>query len=145
VYTHGEPGVLREIALAALMILATTVIHTGGMLLAMRLLKSKLARQAEHVYCVGAIIVLMFLVAFLQVSIWALAYVLLGALDNFYDAVYFSMVTFTTLGYGDIVPDGQWRLLASSQAANGIIMFGWTTAIVIATVQRVYFRNLSEE
>jgi len=142
--------VLREIALAALMILLTTVIHTGGMLLAIRVLKSKLARQTElsrtaHVYCVGLVIVLMFLVAFLQVSIWALAYVLLGALDNFYEAAYFSMVTFTTLGYGDIVPDGQWRLLASSQAANGIIMFGWTTAIVIATVQRVYFRNLSED
>jgi hypothetical protein len=142
--------VLREIALAALMILLTTVIHAGGMLLAIRLLKPKLGRQTEsshaaNVYLVGSIIVLMFLVAFLQVSIWALAYVLLGTLDNFYEAVYFSMVTFTTLGYGDIVPDGHWRLLASSQAANGIIMFGWTTAIVIATVQRVYFRYMPEK
>ena len=49
------------------------------------------------------------------------------------------MVTFTTLGYGEIVLDEQWPLLASFEAANGIIMFGWTTAIVIAAVQRVYF------
>jgi hypothetical protein len=39
---------------------------------------------------------------------------------------------------GEIVLDGRWRLLASFEAANGIIMFGWTTAIVIAVVQHVY-------
>jgi hypothetical protein len=49
------------------------------------------------------------------------------------------MVTFTTLGYGDVVLDQQWRLLASFEAANGIIMFGWTTAIVMAVVHHVYF------
>ena len=52
--------------------------------------------------------------------------------------LYFSMVTFTTLGYGEIVLGEQWRLLASFEAANGIIIFGWTTAIVVAAVQRVY-------
>jgi hypothetical protein len=49
------------------------------------------------------------------------------------------MVTFTTLGYGDIVLDERWRLLASFEAATGIIMFGWTTAIVLAAVQSTYF------
>jgi hypothetical protein len=48
------------------------------------------------------------------------------------------MVTFTTLGYGDVLLDDRWRLLASFEAANGIIMFGWTTAIVMAVVHRIY-------
>jgi hypothetical protein len=39
------------------------------------------------------------------------------------------------------VLDDQWRLLASFEAANGIIMFGWTTAIVLAAVQRIYFNK----
>ena len=49
------------------------------------------------------------------------------------------MVTYTTLGYGDVVLIERWRLLSSFEATNGIIMFGWTTAIVIAAVQRIYF------
>lgn len=51
--------------------------------------------------------------------------------------MYFSMVTFTTLGYGDITLGGDWRLLASFEAANGIIMFGWTTALIVAYLQRM--------
>ena len=51
------------------------------------------------------------------------------------------MVTFTTLGYGDVLLDENWQLLASFEAANGMIMFGWTTAIIIAVVQRVHFRD----
>jgi len=53
-------------------------------------------------------------------------------------AFYFSMVTFTTLGYGDVVLTGQWRALASIQAANGVIVFGWTTALIFYFIQRIY-------
>jgi len=58
---------------------------------------------------------------------------------GFEKTFYLSMDTFTTLGYGDVVLMKRWRLLASFEAANGIIMFGWTTAIVIAVVQRGHF------
>jgi hypothetical protein len=64
---------------------------------------------------------------------------LVGALQNFEPALYFSMVTFTTLGYGDVLLDDRWRLMASFEAANGIIIFGLSTAVVVAAVQRVYF------
>jgi len=55
------------------------------------------------------------------------------------------MVTFTTLGYGDILLDEQWRLLASFEAANGILMFGWSTAIVMAVVHRIYIAEKGKE
>ena len=58
-------------------------------------------------------------------------------------ALYFSMVTFTTLGYGDVLLDERWRLMAAFEAANGIIIFGLSTAVVVAVVQRVYFANTS--
>jgi hypothetical protein len=45
---------------------------------------------------------------------------------------------FTTLGYGDVVLTGNWRTLASIQAANGVIVFGWTTALIFVFIQRVY-------
>jgi voltage-gated potassium channel Kch len=62
---------------------------------------------------------------------------------GFERALYFSIVTYTTLGYGDIVLDENWRLLSSFQAANGIIIFGWTTAVIIVAIRTVS-RRLSE-
>jgi hypothetical protein len=94
-----------------------------------------------HLYSVAGVVLLMFLVSIIEVLVWSVTYLWLGAIDGLEQATYFSMVTFTTLGYGEIVLDEQWRLLASFEAANGIIMFGWTTAIVLATVQRIYFNK----
>ena len=125
--------------------LLTTVIHAGGMMLVMNTVRyhfdqHKQVKRWRHsnMYLVSGTVLLMFFVSLLEVGIWAVAYMELGAIDEIEPAIYFSMVTFTTVGYGDIVIDDHWRLLASFEAANGIIMFGWTTAIVIAVVQRVY-------
>ena len=63
---------------------------------------------------------------------------LITTLQDLETAFYFSMVTFTTLGYGDVVLTGKWRTLASIQAANGVIVFGWTTAMLFVFIQRVY-------
>ena len=60
-------------------------------------------------------------------------------ITNFEEALYFSTVTFTTVGYGDIVLDREWRQLASFEAVNGWIIFGWATALIMAVIQRLYF------
>jgi len=83
----------------------------------------------------------MFLAIVLEVGLWALLYLfnpLITALPDIETAFYFSMVTFTTLGYGDVVLTGQWRTLASIQAANGVIIFGWTTALIFYFIQQIY-------
>ena len=134
---------LLNIFIAAALIVATTAIHAGGMILAMRMMRPRdghLERLRQmRIYRVSGIVLLMFNISLLEVLLWAATYHLLNALEGFEPAFYFSMVTFTTLGYGEIVLDEQWRLLASFEAANGIIMFGWTTAIILAAVQRIYF------
>ena len=135
---------LRNIGIAGLMMLATTAIHAGGMVFALHLTRERVGRlrtrlRQMHFYWIAGVVLLMFLVSLLEVSLWAATYVALDAIEGFERALYFSTVTFTTLGYGDIVLDPRWQLLAAFEAANGIIMFGWTTAIVIAVVQRVYF------
>ena len=140
---------LLNIIIAAILIVATTVIHAGGMILAMRLMRSRdrhLERLRQmRIYRVSGIVLLMFNVSLLEVLLWAATYHLLNALEGFEPAFYFSMVTFTTLGYGEIVLGEQWRLLASFEAANGIIMFGWTTAIILAAVQRIYFSEETKQ
>src|SRR5262245_28366750 len=75
----------------------------------------------------------------LDVTLWATFYYMSGALPSFEEALYFSTVTFTTVGYGDIVLGREWRQLATFEAVNGWIMFGWATALIMAVIQRLYF------
>jgi hypothetical protein len=71
----------------------------------------------------------------LQIFVWALLYMLLAVFPDTETALYFSGVTFTSLGYGDVVLPPDSRLLAPLQAANGLIMFGISTALLYAAVQ----------
>ena len=80
----------------------------------------------------------MFLAIVIDVWIWAALYWAVGATRSFEEALYFSTTSFTTIGYGDVVLSREWRLLASFEGANGMIVFGWTTALVIAAIQRFY-------
>lgn len=73
----------------------------------------------------------------IEVAIWAISFQLVEAFDAFEPSLYFSIVTFTTLGYGDIIPDADWRLLAGLTAADGLIIFGLNTAFLVEFVTRV--------
>lgn len=84
----------------------------------------------------AGLMLMLMLGAVVQMAIWALLYRALGALGDFENALYFSGVTFTTLGYGDELLEGRMRLLGPLEAANGVIMFGITTAMLIAAVER---------
>ena len=137
---------LQNVLVAALLVVVTTAVHGVGMVFAVQIIEKAKQPQNErrsrtYVYWVGGVILLMFFVALIEVLVWAFAYLAVGALEGLEKATYFSMVTFTTLGYGEIVLDPQWRLLASFEAATGIVMFGWTTALVIAAVQGTFFAD----
>ena len=94
--------------------------------------------QSRRVIFISALVIIMFFASVIESAAWAGAYLLCGAISGLEQALYFSMVTYTTLGYGDVVLGEQWRLLASFEAANGIIMFGWTTAVIVAAVHIIY-------
>ena len=135
---------LLNIAIAGILMLVTTVIHAGGMMMALHSIQSEGGRlkqllRRRSMFRIAGIVLLMFLASLMEVFVWAASYLVLNAIEGFEKAVYFSMVTYTTLGYGDIVLHERWRVLASFEAANGIIMFGWTTAIVMAVIRQVYF------
>jgi voltage-gated potassium channel Kch len=135
--------ITRQILLGSMLMIATTVIHSGCTMAALWGLRRVATRRSGPqskwlgVSVVAGLVLMMFLAALVEVSIWAAAYLAHGALSGVETALYFSMVTFTTLGYGEIVLGEQWRLLASFEAANGIMMFGWTTALIFALVRAV--------
>ena len=82
-----------------------------------------------------------------DVGIWAACLWWLAGdqLHSFSDAYYFSSVTYTTLGYGDIVLDGRWRMICGFEAMNGVILFGLSTAFLFSILQHLWGPESSEK
>lgn len=72
----------------------------------------------------------------LQVFVWALTYRIVGAASAGSDLLYFAFVNYTTLGYGDITPVEAWQLTGPMTAMNGILMFGWSTAVLFEVLRK---------
>lgn len=76
-----------------------------------------------------------------QVWIWATVWVLLEVLPDWNAALYYSLVTFTTLGYGDIVLGEALRIFGAFAAVTGLLAFGLSTAYMVALMTRVFHEN----
>jgi hypothetical protein len=72
-----------------------------------------------------------------SVWIWAGAYYALGTFATLEESVYFSIVSFTTLGFGDVILPKDWRILAGMEAANGFILFGLLGAMFIEALRHI--------
>ena len=140
----------QVIGTGLLLMFLSTVIHALFMMGGNHALEWRLARfgpakgHMDKGVLVSLLTLWMFLAIVIEAWIWALLYLynpLITKLPDIETAFYFSMVTFTTLGYGDVVLSGQWRSLASIQAANGVIIFGWTTALIFYFIQRIYRKD----
>jgi len=132
-----------NIAFGALLTTATMIIHalcTAALIAFVRgthVGHWSLRTLWARVLVVSSLVVAMFLVSVFEASLWAAVYVGLGAIEQFAEALYFSVVTFTTLGYGDVTVGHAWRLLASLEAADGTITFGWTTALIVSIARHM--------
>lgn len=82
----------------------------------------------------GALFVM--LVQTVNVWMWATVFYLGGAFTSFEPALYFSLVSFSTVGFGDITLGHEWRLLSGITAAAGFLSFGWSTAYMVELVRR---------
>ncbi len=72
-----------------------------------------------------------------EIGAWAAAYVLIGALPDFDQAFYFSGITYTTVGFGDVVLPQAWKEMAAFEGLTGILMAGWSTAFLFAVLNRM--------
>ncbi|MGY3587602.1 hypothetical protein ACVIGB_003346 [Bradyrhizobium sp. USDA 4341] len=77
----------------------------------------------------------------LEIVVWSLAYLAIGAAPAGSNLLYFAFVNYTTLGYGDVVPVKQWLLVGPMAAMNGILMFGWSTAVLFEVLQKTIERQ----
>jgi len=76
-----------------------------------------------------------------EIAIWSLAYGILDAAPEGADRLYFAFVNFTTLGYGDVVPVPRWRLFGPMTAMNGVLLFGWSTAVIFEVLSLTLERD----
>jgi len=72
-----------------------------------------------------------------EIGMWAVVFGLCGEFSDFAAAFYHSAVNYTTLGYGDVVMSARWKLLGPLEASDGMLMFGVSTALIFAVVQRL--------
>ena len=133
-----------RLSLAAGLIAATVVIQALFMSVGLSIFKRIEERKPEAMAREPSITTVIWdpfllIPIVLDVALWATFYYVSGALPTFEEALYFSTVTFTTVGYGDIVLGREWRQLATFEAVNGWIIFGWATALIMAVIQRLYF------
>ena len=135
------------------MIGLTVGIHTLGAAIWLKHLGQRFefyasVKQPPHLFrgiLSTAIVLLMLHV--LEAFLWALLYMLLPAqagLKNLHEALYFSLVTFTTLGYGDITIHVKWQLLTGIEGMVGIVVFGMTTALLFAVIQKCWRVSLKQ-
>jgi hypothetical protein len=134
---------LLTFTLATFMVALTVTIHFGGLLGLLWLLRGSGHRFRAHESLAGQGAVILFVVLGLvgihtaEVWLYALAYIAIGALSDFESALYFSTTSFTTIGYGDVVLDHKWRLVGAIEGANGLLLFGWSTAFLISVTGRM--------
>jgi Ion channel len=78
-----------------------------------------------------------------EVMVWSLCYAIVDAAPPGADRLYFAFVNYTTLGYGDVIPVERWRLLGPMTAMNGVLLFGWSTAVIFEVLRRTMRRSPS--
>lgn len=81
----------------------------------------------------------------IQIALWAVVFLLCGQVSTFDTAFYFSLQNYTALGYGDIQPSKQWRLLGPLEAMEGLLFFGLSTAVLFAIMSRLIADRLRIE
>jgi voltage-gated potassium channel Kch len=134
-----------KVLVAALGLTAITVlIHGIGAAAAARRAtrlwtgRTERAGQLRAELLLAGLVSLLLLLHLAEAVVWALFFVLAGALPDLETAAYFSLTSYTTVGYGDVVLPEPWRLLGPLEAAVGILMLGWSTGILVAAIGMVY-------
>jgi hypothetical protein len=132
---------LSRLLLAFGLMALCVAIHAAGLSYALRWIRwqpevlPRFGRWTRRFIRVAGWIVLLHLC---EIAAWAVLYVWRDAMPDLPTAMYFSAVTYTTTGYGDLVLPKEWRLVGGVEALTGILMCGWSTGFFFAAVSRTF-------
>jgi voltage-gated potassium channel Kch len=133
---------LRELLVAFAIVAVCVVMHTTGVVIfAEWLLKRRdlLARTGwtNHTLWLIWIFAVILVLHLAETGIWALFYYKQGLFENFETSLYFSLSSYTTIGYGDVVLPQRWRLLGAVEGLSGVLLSGVSTAFIFAIVNGI--------
>ena len=136
---------LSKLIIAWCLMALCVVIHATGLTAAFTWMKGKSAAIEDRFWlatgtliCVVSWTVLMHL---LQIAVWAFFYAWKHGMPDLQSAFYFSAVTYTTTGYGDLVLPKAWRLVGGVEALTGILMCGLSTGLFFAVFAKIFGLN----
>ena len=136
-------SLVLQLAVSAAAVALSVLIHLSGILALIRLMRLHTRRwMTRHVGLNQATIILgaafgLFVLHAAEIWLYASLYAILGAAPDFEQALYFSISTYATIGYGDLTLGRAWRVLGAIEGINGIILLGWSTAFFISIVERL--------
>jgi len=138
---------LRQLLVGSGVSICNIVIHALVMTALVRVLQTvsarKTSRPAVRLISVMVATVSVLMAAHVsEVLVWSLAYAIFDAAPQGADRVYFAFVNYPTLGYGDVTPVARWRLLGPMTAMNGVLLFGWSTAVIFQVLRRTMLSDV---
>jgi hypothetical protein len=137
---------LSAMLIAAALVAVTVAVHAAGFaLLLWSLMRSRSVPPAQPwpiTWLLIRVTWLLILIHVAEITIWASFYLWGECLPDAESAFYFSGVTYTTVGYGDLVLPTPWRMLAPVEALTGILMCGLSAGLFFATLTRIYALHL---
>ena len=137
-------SMLTEISVAALIVSICLLLHVAVLLLmAESLLRRReyLERKGKRV-AVGILMILLFsaimLLHTIETGLWAVFYYSRGLFKDFETCLYFSLTSYTTIGYGDVLLPQRWRLLGALEGISGVLLCGVSTAFIFAVMRAIF-------
>jgi len=135
---------LTKLLIALALMAVCVVIHAVGLTSALRWSRQASKKLEGRFWPTNWLLVRIatwtVLLHLLEILLWAGFYAWRHGMPDLPSAVYFSAVTYTTTGYGDLVLPPEWRLVGGVEALTGILMCGWSTGFFFAIVSRIYER-----
>jgi len=134
---------LRQIIVAFILVSINVSIHATGMVALFQWVIrrhpgiEKKFGSSDEIWLFIRIFAVIISLHLAQMCTWAGFYTLGGGLADFETALYFSITSYTTIGYGDIVLTPRWRLLGGIEGVTGVLMFGWSTGAIFAVATRL--------
>lgn len=135
---------LTQLILATVMVVTTVLIHGAGITALARGLRIESGAAEEHhhfslkrAFVILTIVLALFTLHGIEIWLYAAIFLVIGAVQTLEGAVYFSTITYASIGFGDAEMARPWRLVGAIEGINGVLLLGWSTAFFVTVVARL--------